>query len=341
MTDIVVYVNGRPFPKAGSITIEDQWPYGCWELDFALDTSTTRARPRQLVAGAPVQAKLGPIVLWSGYLTEPNWADGTFVAQGWVREGETIPCLTSSGLTTTIPNTAIDNAIARGWVHWRRTSSISAVAYSADDTTTSTDGTDGFNAITALMDAYTLEAGNRWAVGADQRVYVAPDPTTPMWDIAPDVQALGVAMDKLAGTINARWADSAGNAHTSIVGNTTPVVMVDFRGKGALTSARVTALCQGILTAGAATTGWTNGITITKQQISRNGVHPHLALVKAGHMGRLLGQRDPRGLDASTKVVLGNSKLDVAAGTLDLAPVDLAARDLSAIVEKAGGELVS
>lgn len=344
MTGIQVWVGGVPLSAVaawGDLTIEHRWPYGCWQLDFSLTASTARKRPRNIVTGAATVAKLGSRVVWHGEMTEPNWADGTFTAQGWVRDGETVPCLTSGGLTTTIPNVAIDNAIANGWVKWRRTESISGVAYSADDTDTSSDGTDGFNAITALMDAYTLEAGVRWGVGPDQRVYTAADPTTVSWDIMPDVQALGVAQDKLAGTIIARWADAGSTAHTSIVGTGTPAVMVDFRGKGALTSTRVTALCNGILQAGRATTGWTNAITVTQSQIGRNGVHPHLAMVKAGQMVRLLGQRDPRGLDASTKVVVGTSKYAAAAATLELSPVDLADRDLASIVATAGGELVA
>lgn len=342
------WVGGVPLSAVGSwgeLTVEDRWPYGCWETTWQMTTSQTRKRPRNIVAGAHVEVRLGPSVRWSGRLTEPDWNEGQFVAQGYVRQGEQPPCLTAGGLTTTIPDTAIDNAITRGWVKWRRTASISSAAY-VDGDTGAADATDSLNTISALLDAYTLENSLRWAVGPDQRVYTAADPTDPKWDIMPDTQALGVAQDKLAGTIVARWQDSAGKRHTTIVTNPgqadpAPVVMVELGGKGPLTSARITSIANGILKAGAATSGWTNPLTVTASQINHNGVSPHLGLVKAGHMVRLLGQRDPRGLDATTKVVVGASAWNVAEGTLTLSPVDMAARDLASIVATAGGELVS
>lgn len=325
----------------GDLTVEHRWPFGCWETTWTIPTITAKKRPPALVANQPVDVVFAGKSIWSGQLTEPDWADGQFTAQGWVRQGETTPCLTSAGLTTTIPDTAIDQGITRGWLNWRRTASISSVAYSAADTGTG-DATDDLNSISALLDAYTQDNKLRWGVDAQRRVYTAADPTTPAWDVSPDTDPLGVSSAALASTLVARYvADSAGTLATVIVGTGAPVVMVDLTGRGQITSAKATSICQNILAQTTATTGWTNGLTLTRTQITSGGIHPHLSMVVAGQMIRLLGQRDPRGLDANTSVVVGTSLWNVNDGTIELSPVDTADRDLSTIIANAGGELVS
>lgn len=325
----------------GDLTVEHRWPYGCWEVDWSMTSITTKKRPPALATNTPVDVFLGRHPIWSGQLTEPDWNSGQFVAQGWVRQGETAPCLTSGGLTTSVPNTAIDNAIAKGWVGWMRPTSISSTAYAATDTGTG-DATDNLNTITALMDAYTQENQLRWGVDALQRVWTAPDPTSATWDISPETNALGVSSAALATSIAARYiADNVGTLATVVIGTGGPVALVDLTSRGQITLTRATTICNAILAQTAGTTGWTNGLTLTRDQIMGGGTHPNLGLVVAGQRVRLRGQRDPRGLDANTSAVIGTSLWHVADGTIDLTPTDLIGRDLSTIIAKQGGALVS
>lgn len=328
-------------PVWGDLTVEHRWPLGCWEATWSM-TTTSRKRPPALTANARTEVFLGSHCIWSGQLTEPDWAGGRFVAQGYCRQGESVPCMTAFGMTTSVPDVAIDNAISARWVDWLRTASISSTAYAVTDTGVTTDATDDLNSLAALLDAYTGDNQLRWGVDPMRRVYAAPDPTTPTWDVSPDTDPMGVSAEVLASTIAARYITNAvGDLATMVVGVGGPVVMVDLTSRGQITAAKAQTICQNILAQTAATTGWTNGITVSRAQVMRGGIHPHLGLVTAGQMVRLLGQRDPRGLDANTNVVVGASLWDATADTVALSPVDLVDRDLSTIIAKAGGALVS
>lgn len=340
----------------GDLVVTHRWPLGPYEMTWGMTgVSGLRRRPPQIQTGAVVELFAGSLdPAWVGVLTQPDWSDGTFVAQGDCRVAESIPAMTTGLLTTSVPNAAVDYAIAQGW--WpgvTRPGNISSVAYTAGDDGTA-DATDDVNMVGALLDSYTADAGLRWAINNYRQVYATTDPTTPMWDIATDTQALGVTSETLAGTVVARYQSSQSGARSSImVGTQAPVVAVDLTGRGYLTLAQATALCNTILTQAKATIGFTNPITVTPDQISHGGVSPHPALVRAGQRIRLLGQRDPRGpgldtgldlggdLAGTLSVVVGESIWTEADNTLTLSPVDTQGKDLASIVEAIGGSLVS
>lgn len=322
----------------GELTVTHRWPFGCWETTWQMALQPFE-RPRSLVRGASVELFHGPDRIWSGTLTDPNWDTGEFVAQGHCRPAETTQALTTLGESSSTPDAAIDAAIARGALNWVRPASLSSVPFAESDTT------EQLNTVAALLDAWSDEQSLRWAVDADRRVYAASDPTTPAWYVMPGSGVLGVADEDYVTDVYGRYRTPTGTFATASAqdrsqGVGVREIGVDLTRLGRLSSMRAAAVCAGILAKTKARTGWTNGITVTPEQITTlGGVPAHPSLVVAGQVVRLQGLLDERGFATSTDVVLGETVWNVTAGTLDLNPVGLAARDLASIVAAAGGVL--
>lgn len=316
----------------GGLKITHRWPRGCWQADWSMALSPLE-RPPFIVQGAKVDILIGSRPVWSGWLGEPNWEESTFTAAGAGREGEETLCLTSGGLTTSTPDVAIDAAIARGALSWSRPASLSSAALTTGDTTTA------LNYLTDLLDTWSNTAGKRWAVNADRQVYAAADPTTPTYYIAYGAAELGVADDALVGTLYGGWYDTSGNPHTTSVGSGKPEVAVDMSNLGPIDVTTATNALNGILAKVGARLAFTSAVTVDASQVtSPGGVHPALWQLTAGQMYRLVGLHDPRNGAPYSDVVMGESVWDVDAQTVQLTPVDLAARDLSTIIGDAGLE---
>ena len=322
----------------GEPVITHRWPLGCWEMTWEMNLPSYQ-RPATLRAGAEAEAFSAGTCVWSGLLLEPNWNSQEFVAAGHAREAERTLCLDWVGGSTSTPDVAIDRGIAAGALHWIRPASLSNVPFGESD------ATDQLNYVGALLDAWSLEAGAKWAVGPDRRVGIGVDPTAPAWHVMPDSGVLGVADEEYVSAVFGRYQTEAGAYDTvSVFSATQPAGSresgIDLTGKGRLTTARAQATVQGILDQMGARTGWTNGVTVTSGQITSPGGTPaNLALVRAGQMVRLQALRDQRGLSASTDIVVGESIWKPTDDLITLNPVGLAARDLSSIVERAGAVL--
>jgi hypothetical protein len=337
LTTPQVWVDGRPLSSLaswGDLKITHRWPYGCWALDWGMALKPYQ-RPIGLKADVPVEARMGSAVIWSGVLVRPDWDAGTFEADGLARQGEETLCLTSDGETTSTPDTAIDAAIARGAVDWIRRSSLSSAAFADGGSTAD------LNYVTALLDAWSSAQGKRWGVNARREVYAVADPTTPSIYIRPGTGVLGVAAEAIAGTVVGAYYDADHVPHRVSVGSGRPEVGVGLANRGALDSTSATAIITGIRDQLQAVTGWTNGITVTADQVTApGGEGMALDRVVAGEMSRLLGLRDERGASAQTDIVLGETIWDVTAGTVQCNPVGLSDRSLSGVIEAAGGELL-
>lgn len=334
-----VTVGGVPLTAIGGwggLKVTTQWPYGAWELGWSM-TLDPDERPPALVERALVEATIGGLPFLPGYLSELDWDEGNFTASGAAREGEDALCLNADRSdSTTILDAAIDNAHARGAITWTRLGSLSATAFADGDTTAQVPY------ITALADAVTQAAGKRWAVNGDRQAYAAADPTEPDWYVAYGSGVLGVADDKLVGTLYGRWYDSNGDPHVAVAGSGNPEAAVDLTSLGAITAAKATATLQAVLVQSPARLGITNSVTVTVDQItSPRGGHPHPTQVRAGQMARMVGLIDPRTWAPWTDMVLGQTVWDVDAATIELSPVDLLERDLSSIIEGLGGSLAS
>lgn len=331
----------------GELVLTYRFPGGCWEASWTLGL-----RPGQVPPDLPRDARatitLGGVELFAGDVDEPDWSDGQMLAMGAVRSAETALCLNNSNnTTTTIPNTAIDQAVARGALTFGRHENISAAAYGDEAESAA------LNTVTALLDAWAEENNTNWTVPANRGIITRPDPTEPLWHIVPDAAELGVASETLAGRVIGLWQGTTGRLSRTAVGSGRPEVPVDLRPLSAITSTRATAILNSILAkTGPAAGSWANTIEVTREQImTRGGVHPHLGEVAAsvaeGVMVRLLGHPDPRTDDRTyagrgyTDVIIEEASWNTSEGKLTLTPRGYADRDLASIIESAGGSLAS
>lgn len=312
----------------GDLEIEDRWPGGNYELRCTLDPRLAQRHPA-IVNDAPVIATVGG-VRWAGTLAEYDPEDGKIVAQGYYRQGDGAPALNSAGMTTTVPDHAIDRGISAGWLDWRRPVSLSAVAYSSPNS--NGDATVELNPVGSLLDEWAAGAGKRWGVDEQRIVYADSDPGLSVHRVI-NTTAATQSGANAAGTVVARWQGSTGKYSTTIRGNARPIVTVDFTNAGPLTSSQVTARCDQILSTskGAATIG---GFTLARDQIIGR---PHLSTVRAGQRVALVDQVGPDLTELAPNVILGTTVWKVDEGVVECTPVDAPDLDLQSIIEKLGG----
>lgn len=323
-------------PGWGDLKITNRWPFGNWEMSWTVPVRQLR-RHQALVAGRSVVAFVGAHRRFSGFLSEPNWDTGEMIALGNVRRGEEAIALDGGGLTTTVPDTAIDAAIARGALPWVRTTSVGSAALGGSTTT------DNLNYVSALLDAYTLQANTGWGVNARNEVYTLAAPTVPTLNILPDSGVFGVADQSLAGSVLGRYQTATGALATATAGTGAPEVAFSFLKRGVMTPTDATALAAGILAKLGTRTGWTNSLVLAAEQITTiGGARVNLSNVVANgrHMTRLLGVRDQRGLAPNTDTVIGETVWDPNDRTVQVSPVGLIDRSLQGIAEGEGVEVL-
>lgn len=315
----------------GDLVIDHRRQGGSWEMTWGM---TSKRRHRDFVPGASVTAWVGPRPIWRGTLAEPDWTEGEFAAEGLCRQAETVPCLTSGNITTSVVDTAADNGIARGWLDWARVSSVSATPVVEGDST------DNLNTLDDLLNVQAEDAGRYWYI--DPRGIIAEplhrkamSPTVGFWDVVIEGDRIGTSAEKLAGTVVAWYSDSsAGGAPKSVsVGSARPVVKVDLTNRGPISAATATATIQAIYDNAAAQVGLLGTFELTRNQIIGR---PNLAMVTAGNRFRLRGQHDPSGLSASPVCTADQSRWSVAEGTVLITPLAAPQRDLESIIETAG-----
>jgi hypothetical protein len=283
------------------------------------------AKHPALVYGAPVDLRLGTTPVGAGALTEPDWDSGTLTAVGAPHEAESALCLTAAGLTTTKPNVAIDQAIARGAVGWTRRDDFGSTAIGNAD-----DSTDGLTYLDQLLDAWAEENNSGWAVNSRRELIItgAPVVGAPDWFVTPGSGVLGQTDDDRIDRVFVRYVSTAsGNPlATTSWPSATPQggreAGVNITSRGPLTLTRAQNIARSIWTKLGGHSGWTNGLTLDRSQISTpGGIPARLEFIRAGHTLRLLGVPDPRGLGRHLDVVIGDTDLDHDAGTIQVNPV--------------------
>lgn len=313
---------------------------GDWQASWGIirDPRKRLLRHPALHHGADVKVMLGPHCVWVGSLTEPDWDSGEVVALGAPREAEGALSLTAAGETTTKPNTAIDQAIARGAVNWTRGDDFGTTAIGEAD------AGGNLTSLARLLDAWAEDADNPrgWRVDR-QRVLEHADDTEadPAWYITPGAGELGVADDERVDRVFVRYVVSGGGGTraTASYPSSTPAGGIergaDITGRGALTATEAGKIAEGLWRKMNGESGWTNGLTVDRSQVTTpGGIPANLGLIKAGDAMRLLGASDPRGLGHNLDVVIGDTDYDWSAGTIQLNPVGLAARTFEAVLEE-------
>jgi hypothetical protein len=317
----------------GELTWSHAADGGCKEASWKMDLPSTYVSPN-LRRNKLVEIRFGPQNIWQGILTEPDYDDDwTFTAQGLSTLGYGDFLAFDSGLnTTSTPDTAIDQAIARG-VPWTRPASISAVAVGS-----ATDVTDSINYVGDLLDAYATGAGQRWGVNAAGQVYCAADPTTPTWCLSPGSGRFGLADDDYASDLFGRYQTSSGALATATVADTVArgalgrrEFPVDLTPLGTITPLQAQTYLSGLLAKGKSRMGYTNGLTVNASQLTTPGGTPaSLPLVEAGDMVRMFGVVNEQGQSLPyLDWVIDETSYEAGSDTIGLTPVGLVARTLA------------
>lgn len=327
------------------LEITHEWPEGGMALTVSILLPTTE-RPPQISEKEAFDLMIGARPIWPGYLSEVNWADGTLTAKGSITEGDSTPCLTPGGLTTSTPDVAIDTAISSDEVSWTRPASISSSPYSD-----SGDETSNLNTVSDLLAVWQTEADKRIYVDPHRAIRVASDPTTPTYYLLPGTDELSWATQASADRITARYQATAAGALANVTvtapGAKKPyaVKMLDLTSRGVLTATRASDIVNGIM-ADSTSGSWANGITVTSHQIAGNPDLAQVAEDVGQGRGRFikLGQRDPRPGRVPVgfiDFVCGQSVWRPADDTITLSPIGTVARDWETVLGEYGAQEAS
>lgn len=310
---------------------------GMDEITFSMDTDANfrhpALRPDVLVEVYDNAQRIG-----AGLLDEPDVASGSFTARGLYRAAENYLCLTSVGANTSVANTAIDQAIARG-LPWRRIASFSTTPYTGDGSTAGS----APNYLHTLLDGVTDEAGTFWSLDPDGAVVNAPLTTVPSWHLGPGLTDLGLAEDQYASDLFGRFFNTAAAYQTVVRADADARAAfgrreapVDLTPLGPIAATRAQQILDGLLAKGRARPAFTQSLEVSASQlISAGGVEADLSMVQAGQMVRSHGFFDDiRALDGRTYLdwVIGETKYADGEETITLSPQGLAPRDLAAVL---------
>ena len=258
-------------------------------------------RPTFLRRGARVEIFAGARSVFPGALGQPDWDSKQFAAIGAARLGESAQCLTAAGAVTSKPNTAFDQAAARGVVPWTRVDNFGNADIAGPEGDGSHDDPDP-GSVNDLADLWALEEDSQWRVTDDLRMVIAPeDEDAPKWFILPNAGELGVSDDETVDRVFLRYFDSTANRNRTVsYPAVTPAGGSERRAsvvsRGAMSAARATTIAAGIYRkALAGRAGWTNGVELMEEQIrTAGGLAANPALIRGGDTARLLGAADPR-----------------------------------------------
>lgn len=307
---------------------------GCEQASWSMSLSPTFGHPA-LLAGKIVEIRVGPKNVWQGTLDEPDRTDNgwSFSAAGLAAEGESFLCFDEDLNTTSIPDVAIDQAIARG-LPWKRPVSISAVPYADGDSTAA------LNKVGPLLDSWSLSESKPWGVNADAEVYAVTDPVMPKWYLTAGSGKVGLADDEYASTLFGRYQSDASTYATAMVEDPAAAFAhyreegIDLTTLGYVDGTKATAVLDGRLADGKARYAWTKALTVSGLQITTPGGQPaFLPFVRAGDKARLFGVVSQQGIPLPyLDFIIGRTELQAGAKTIVISPRELAARTLGDVL---------
>lgn len=314
------------------LTMSHAWPHGSDQLTW---TMRTGLRHPALTRGALVECYDGGVRVWLGRLGQPG-ASGELAATGLWNEASGVLAVNGSGAATNVVDTAIDAALpaGRGAVSWTRPASLSATSWgTAAEPMTLLD----------LIDKRMAGLGLRWYVDVNGAVRSATDPTTPAYYVPQAAAAYGLTLvddsyySHLTGTYLVSTPPDV--FATVTVGDTAAATrwgrreaMVDLTPMGVISSGTATTEITNRLAQSGARLGFGESLNLGHGQITTpGGTAVSLATPRAGEMVRLMGVTSATGLPY-TDIVIGRSSYKDGDATVQLSPVDLAARNLSDVL---------
>lgn len=310
---------------------------GPYEASWRMDLPAKFTHPA-LRRGKYVEIKIGVSRPWFGELREPKRG-----ADGWEFSARGIPdvlgsalCLNASLDTTSKPNTAVDQAIARGNLPITRPNTLSSTAYSDADIT------DKLNRVRDLLDAWADEEGLTWGVRANGEVFAEEDPTEPDYYMIPGSGVLGIADDDFASALYGRYRSTSTLAYETVeLEDDTAIANfgrvehpADLSALGPISAARAGNKLQGLINKGKARLGWTNTLEPSIYQITTSrGVPVDPRFIREGQMIRLFGVTDEsRAATSTIDIVIQEYVCHSGATRISLAPKGLADRVLSDVL---------
>lgn len=347
-----------PYGTWGDLSYLSRWGEGAsgiyeasWTMPLVSDFEHPLLRRGPLVELMDNGLRVGcPLVL-----SEP--AKGTGIDQPWqltatgigrdVEGSDAFTAFDGSLNTTAIPSTAATQAKARGWRIDTVGASVPVTAIGGSSTT------EGLNSVGSLLTAAGEKLGQRWGVDRTNTLFFAADPTTPLYQVAPDTVTLGSSDDNYATVVYGRYLDSATKAYLTVTATNANVATVfgrkeynaDLTILGEMSTATAQNFADGILARSKARLAYTNTLTVTSQQLLTMGGVPADMTKVAEDVGlgcivRLHGiSSDLLAFNGQTwlDVVIGEARVRDGEDVVDLAPIGLAPRDLARIVEEITG----
>jgi len=322
-------------------------PRGCLTASWTLDIPVG-ITPVGLTPGRKVSIYDGPYRVWRGTLDDPQQGHPwQLAASGLAALGDRNAAVGGGGTPITDPNTAIDQAIARG-LPWSRPNTL--------PTPTITQGAPG--SVADLLDEVQTASGQRWQVNADGQILMATDPTVPDYLLVNVTTPGGrTVAENYATTVYARFLNSATTppsaslaiaATQTAAGGSGPKdtyeTIVDITDRGPITSIVAQQILSSALTLQGPRAAFTGSIPVQPGSLLTPGGAPvRLTTVRAGQLVRCIGDEpDPAygELNFTTviDIVIGETDYDAAADLLTVQPVGFVPRDLASVLEDTAGK---
>jgi hypothetical protein len=355
-----------PFGTWDNLAITTRWGQGAsgmYEVSWSMALPAGFDHPL-LRRGTAVEIMDGAWRVGSPLiLSQPGKGSGydqpwTLTATGIGREVEgsnSFYALDGSGNVSATPSVVAAAAIARPSGGWRIDGYDAATVPSSALTATPSLIPAG-ELFSASADAQV----RRWSVGQDNLLRFLPDPAAPLYEVTPGVETLGTADDDYATVVITRYMDStthaaatkfspssiASNAELTFGRREFAVDLIVDQPMGEIPGTTAQAIGDGILAKAKGRLAWANGLSgLTSNEITIGGVPANLSKVLEdvgeGCMVRLHGVwSDLLEYNGQTwlDVIIGEAKYaDGTQTTIDLNPLGLVPRDLSAVIESVTG----
>lgn len=295
---------------------------GCLAASWSMALSAGSA-PRLLSPGVPVEIMVGATRVWYGVLDEPDRLTWTVTARGIAsRAADYLAIDTGNAPTRDLP-TAFSRAQGLGW------DVLTA------DTLGIASGDAAAGTLSQLFDEYAVQLGKRWSVRGDGYLRFESDATEATWLAAPQGAVFSEADDNYITHLVGQYDNGTTLAQIRR-GDATATVgreeWVDLTPRGVLSSGQATDILDGLLALRGNRLAWTNGVTLTNEQLTSLGGTPaFLASVRAGQMLRAYGVANARHTHR-LDVVIGKTVYTAGAKTIYIEPVALAPRNLADFV---------
>lgn len=334
---VEVYLNGRPLDTIaayGGLKWSSRFDGGCWEASWEMEVREGWHHPA-IRRGTDVGIRLGGHCLWCGKMSEPDRDSWQMTATGLVREGERFMARANDGTAARYLGESTVNAVAEGlpWDYW-------PIDFPAHAEPVQTEESDGLNTVSAMWTAASAAAGWFWGVGPDRIPYALPRPTEPTWRVAPGGATLGVADDDFATHLVGTYLTPSLTKLRITRANTAAAARwgrvekpVDLSTRKVMSEAQAIATLDGMLAKIGPRPGYTSGLELTPDQITRGGVRANPHLIRAGEMVRLYGVQDEMTGLPHHDIVIGEVRHEADSQTVYIEPLGLAARNLTAVLE--------